>query len=123
MKSINISEAEWEVMNFLWSQSPQTSGEIVAQLTARKGWSSRTIRTLLDRLVQKGAVSVQTDCRPSLYQPLMSQEACIRQESQSFLDRVFGGEPVSMLLHLVKHSELSPGDIKKLKKILSEKEL
>jgi len=122
MKTLNISDAEWEVMNLLWNQAPRTSGEIVELLAARKGWRSRTIRTLLDRLVQKGAVAMQADRRPSLYQPRISQEACIRRESQSFLDRVFGGEPASMLLHLVKHTELSPADIKKLKRILSEKE-
>lgn len=122
MKQLNISAAEWEVMGVLWNSAPRSSADIVEELSARKGWRTRTIRTLLDRLVQKGAVRVQSDQRPSLYQPNVSREACLRQESQSFLDRVFGGEPASMLLHLVKQVELSPADIKKLKKILSEKD-
>jgi BlaI family penicillinase repressor len=122
MKPLNISDAEWEVMSVLWDQAPRPSAEIVEELSTRKGWRTRTIRTLLDRLVQKGAVRVQTGQRPSLYHPTVSRDECIRQESQSFMDRVFGGEPVSMLLHLVQQVELSPAEIKKLKKILSEKE-
>jgi BlaI family penicillinase repressor len=121
MKQLNISEAEWEVMGVLWNSAPRPSAEIVDELSARKGWRPRTIRTLLDRLVQKGAVGVQSDQRPSLYQPKLSREECLRQESQSFMDRVFGGEPASMLLHLVRQMEISPSDVKKLKKILNEK--
>lgn len=121
MHPTKISEAEWEVMTVLWEAAPRPSTEIVNEVAARKGWHTRTIRTLLDRLVRKGAVSVQSGRRPALYQPNLSREECIRQESQSFLDRVFGGEPASMLLHLVKQVELTPAEISKLKRILSKK--
>lgn len=121
MHPVKISEAEWEVMSVLWDNAPRPSTEIVQEVSSRKGWHSRTIRTLLDRLVQKGAVAVHSERRPALYRPKLSREDCIRQESQSFLDRVFGGEPASMLLHLVQQVELTPAEIQKLKKILSEK--
>ena len=121
MKQLNISESEWEVMGVLWNSAPRSSAEIVDELSARKGWRTRTIRTLLDRLVRKGAVGVRSDQRPNLYSPNVSREECLRQESQSFMDRVFGGEPASMMLHLARQMEISPSDIKKLKKILNEK--
>lgn len=121
MNRVNISEAEWEIMAVLWDAAPRASTEIVTEVAARKGWHSRTIRTLLDRLVQKGAVAMQSDRRPALYQANLSREECLRQESQSFLDRVFAGEPAAMLLHLVKQVKLTPAEIKELKRILSEK--
>ena len=49
-------------------------------------------------------------------------EAAVRQESRSFLERVFGGKPVPLLLHLVEESNLTKKDIRKLKELLSEKE-
>ena len=120
MSSCRVSDAEWEVMSVLWRESPLTSSEVVDRVAARKGWRSRTIRTLLDRLVDKGAVDLSRDQRPRLYKPILNQEECVSQQSRSFLDRVFGGEPASMLLHMVKHDQLTPAEVEKLKKILSK---
>jgi BlaI family transcriptional regulator, penicillinase repressor len=117
-----ISEAEWEVMNVAWNKSRVAASEVVEQLEAKRGWRPRTIRTLLDRLVSKGALKIKTEGKRYLYSPAVKMDACLRKESQSFLKRVFGGEPASMLIHLVKTTELSPEEIKQLKKILSEKE-
>ena len=119
---INISESEWEVMNVVWQKSPIPASEIVQQLSVRNKWHSRTIRTLLDRLVKKGALTIEEDGKRYLYTPAISMDECIHHESRSFIDRVFGGEPVSMLLNLVKNTKLSADEIKQLKKILSEKE-
>jgi BlaI family transcriptional regulator, penicillinase repressor len=117
-----ISEAEWEVMNVAWNKSPVPASEVIEQLEVKRGWRPRTIRTLLDRLVKKGALKAKSEGKRYLYSPAVKMDACLRKESQSFLKRVFGGEPASMLLHLVKNTELSPEEIKELKKILSEKE-
>lgn len=121
-KPVNISESEWEVMDVVWKKAPVAAGEIVEPLSRKNKWHTRTVRTLLDRLVRKGALRIEKDGRRYLYRPAMSREECVRQESRSFMDRVFGGEPASMLINLVKTTELSSEEIKKLKKILSEKE-
>lgn len=118
----HISEAEWEVMSVVWNTSPIAASEIVEQLEAKRGWRSRTTRTLLDRLVRKGALTFEVDGKRYLYRPRISMEKCLRKESRTFAQRVFGGEPVSMLIHLVKNTKLSPAEIQKLKDILAEKE-
>ena len=122
MQSARISDSEWQVMNVLWSEAPLTCREIVNRVREHKGWQKRTIRTLLDRLVDKGAIKADTERRPALYYSRLDREECIQSESQSFLNRVFAGEPASMLLHLVKNTKLDPSDIKQLKKMLSDKE-
>ena len=122
MHPIKISESEWQVMSVVWEKAPVSAGEVVEALQLQKGWHSRTTRTLLDRLVKKEALKIRFDGKPNLYEPLITMEAAVRQESQSFLQRVFGGEPVPLLLHLVEQSNLSKKDIKKLKDMLSEKE-
>ncbi len=121
-KSVRISESEWLVMSMVWDRSPIAAAEIVEALSRRTGWHARTIRTLLDRLVKKGALSATLDGKRYLYGPLLSMEACVRQESRSFLRRVFGGEPAPMILYLVKESKLSHEEIKELKRLLTEKE-
>ncbi|MGA3179277.1 MAG: BlaI/MecI/CopY family transcriptional regulator [Verrucomicrobiota bacterium] len=121
-KTVRISESEWQVMSLVWGRSPIAAGEIVEALSPRTGWHSRTIRTLLDRLVRKGALRASPDGKRYLYEPRLSMEACVRQESRSFLRRVFAGEPAPMLLHLVREAKLSHEEIKELKRLLSEKE-
>ena len=121
-KPIRISEAEREVMSVLWEKSPQSTPEIVTQLVERKGWAPRTIRTLLERLVKKRALALSLEGRRHVFRPRLDREASLRNESRSFLQRIFGGEPASMLIALVKQTELSPDEIRQLKTILEEKE-
>jgi BlaI family transcriptional regulator, penicillinase repressor len=121
-KAVRISEAEWQVMSLAWDRSPLAAAEIVEALTRRTGWHTRTIRTLLDRLVKKGALRARPEGKRYLYEPLLSMAACVRQESRSFLQRVFGGEPAPMILYLVKESKLTNEEIKELKRLLTEKE-
>ena len=122
MKRIKISEAEWEVMSVIWQGGAVSADDLVEALGAKKGWHSRTIRTLLDRLVKKQAVKIRTEEKRNIYEARISMEQALRQESRSFAQRLFGGEPVSMLLHLLDETDLSNEDIMKLKEILKEKE-
>jgi len=122
MKPIKISDSEWQVMTIVWEKAPVPASEIVEALAQLKGWHARTTRTLLDRLVRKKALKILPEGKRYLYKPLISIEEGVRQESQSFLQRVFGGEPAAMLLHLVGEAQLSKAEIRKLKAILEEKE-
>ncbi|MBI2948865.1 MAG: BlaI/MecI/CopY family transcriptional regulator [Verrucomicrobia bacterium] len=119
---IKISQAEWEVMTVAWKKSPVAASEIVGQLAPKNNWHPRTIRTLLARLVGKRALRAARDGKRYLYEPKVTMEECVQHESRSFLERVFGGAPASMLINLVKHAELRPEEIQQLKRILSEKE-
>jgi BlaI family penicillinase repressor len=122
MSAIKISDAEWQVMNIVWQRAPVSAGEVVTALSPQTGWQPRTVRTLLDRLVKKKVLKASLEGKRYLYEPRVSLKECVRQESQSFVERVFGGEPAAMLLHLVGEAKLSKADIQKLKNILSEKE-
>lgn len=109
-------------MEVLWTRSPLTTPEVVGELAEKRGWAPRTIRTLLERLVRKGALALSLDGRRHVFRPKVDREASVRRESRSFLDRVFGGEPASMLISLVRQTELTPEQIRELKAILEEKE-
>jgi Predicted transcriptional regulator len=89
---VTISDAESRVMEVLWQKAPQTSEDIVAALLAPTGWHEKTIKTLLNRLLGKGAVSAEKDGRRYLYSPQLRREDWQRLESRSLLDRVFGGK-------------------------------
>ena len=116
-----ISDAEWEVMEVLWAHSPLTANEVVDQLAGRKTWSPKTVKTLLNRLVTKEALAFDTQGKRYLYRPAIQRDQCVRGESHSFLDRVFGGAIGPMLAHFVNQSDLSPEEIESLQTLLSEK--
>jgi BlaI family transcriptional regulator, penicillinase repressor len=119
-KTPRISDAEWEVMRVAWARGSVTAQEVVDAL-ADIGWSPRTIKTLLNRLKTKGALGYEARGKAYVYRPAVRQEDCVRQESQSFLDRVFAGATAPLLVHFVKRAKLSREEIDELKKILGEK--
>lgn len=119
---VKISDSEWEIMNLIWKKSPLAASEIVEELGTKKDWHPRTIRTLLARLVEKGALKFSQEGKRYLYEAKITMEACVHHESRSFIDRVFGGAPASMLINLARHTEFSPDEIKQLRKLLAEKE-
>jgi|SRR5688572_28997759 BlaI family penicillinase repressor len=115
----DISDAEWDVMKVVWDHGPLTSGEIVRHVERDKLWRPRTIKTLLARLVKKGAVAVKEEQRKHLYSAKAARDACVRRESKSFLGRVFNGDVAPALVHFLKDAKLSETEIDELKKILS----
>lgn len=119
---LRISPSERDVLAVLWKNAPLTTAEIVEVLSASKGWSRGTTRTLLARLVRKKAVGCRLDGHRHVYRPLIAEETCVRQESRTFLQRVFAGGSAEMLLTLVEETKLTPEQIQKFRDILDRKE-
>ncbi|CAM5544194.1 BlaI/MecI/CopY family transcriptional regulator [Rhodanobacter lindaniclasticus] len=117
-QSVAISEAESRVMEVLWQRSPQTSEEIVAALAEPSGWHEKTIRTLLNRLLGKGAVSARKEGRRYLYSPRLRRDDWQQQESRSLLDRVFGGKVAPLLAHFSQHENLTDRDVAELRQLI-----
>ena len=120
-KTPAISDAEWEIMNVLWEESPRTATDVAESLKDRVTWNTNTVKTLLGRLVKKGVVRFKPEGNRYLYSPALPRERYVRQESASFLDRVFGGDASPMLVHFVRNSDLSDEEIEELRRILDEK--
>jgi len=118
---MQISDAEWIVMNLIWSSSPIEAAEVIDRIAAANGWSAATVKTMLHRLVRKEALSTEQIGKKYLYTPAVRKEACVRQASRSFLDRVFGGEATPALIHLVKTAKLSVKEASEIRAILDKK--
>jgi BlaI family penicillinase repressor len=116
-----ISDAEWVVMRAIWEQGPLTTNQVVQALDAKTHWKPKTIHTLLSRLAQKKALSVEKKGREYLFRPLVSAEDCEREVARSFLGRFFGGELAPFLARVVEKEKLSPQEIQDLKRILDQK--
>ena len=121
MDAPKISESEWAVMEVLWDDSPRTASEIAKTLREKTSWAENTVRTLLTRLVEKGALKISDEAgSPKLYSPAVKREACVKAESESFLDRIFQGAAKPLLVHFAKNARLTPDEVRELKRILDQ---
>ena len=117
---ITLSDGEWKLMNRLWDDAPRTITELVAALREETGWSKNTVITMLGRLEAKGAVRHEEGQRAKLYYPVTDREDAARTETESFLDKVYGGSLGLMMSAMVDSRALSEADIAELSAILDK---
>jgi predicted transcriptional regulator len=115
-----ITEAELAVMDVLWERPRQTAAEVCEAVCAARGWSLATVKTLLARLVQKGALSAAPDGRRYLYSPLIARSAYVGGESRRLVDRLFGGRAASLVAHLAETEALTDDDLAEIEALLKE---
>jgi BlaI family penicillinase repressor len=119
---MRISTAESAIMEALWGQSPQTAEDLAKGVGEPQGWTESTVKTLLNRLLTKGAVAAEKDGRRYLYRPMLERDAYVSDESRSLLDRLFDGRISSMVSHFSERENLSADEIAELKRLISELE-
>lgn len=117
---IRISEAEAVVMEALWESHPLSAEDVVARLGGRNGWAEATVKTLLNRLLNKGAISATREGRRYLYAPQVAREAWLLEESSSLLERLFDGRVAPLVAHFSQHRKLSRDDVAELRRLLEE---
>lgn len=115
-----ISETEWKVMKIIWNNPYITANEVVDILDNYVEWKPKTVKTLLNRLLNKGVIHFEKEGREYKYYPLVSEEECIKEENKSFLDRVYNGAFKTMIANFIENQNLTREDIDDLKKILEK---
>jgi BlaI family penicillinase repressor len=116
-----IADSEWRVMRVLWERGPQTANDVVQALSGEVEWKPRTIKTLIGRLVKKGAVKVTDEGFRYRYRAAVKESDCIRSETRNFLRRVYKGAMTPVLATFLEDAELSPKEIDELQNILEKK--
>jgi len=120
MKNIAISEAESLVMETLWQRHPLAAEEVSAILVQQQDWQETTVKTLLNRLLKKGAIKAEKDGRRFLYSPVLKREQWLMSESKGFLDRMFNGRIAPLVAHFSEQKKISKQDIAELKRLIGE---
>lgn len=135
-----ISNAEFEVLEALWQHYPASANEIIAKLNESsvdadgynvdknnadeknqdKQWHDKTVKTLLNRLVKKQAISFEKQQRHYLYSPLLERETYTLKESKSLIERMFSGKLAPLVAGFAKQNDLNKDDISALKSLISD---
>ncbi len=115
-----ISEAELAVMEALWLNSPQTAADVCNAICKQQDWSIPTVKTLLSRLVAKGALATKPDGRRFLYTPIIKRSDYVGTESKRLVERLFGGRAAPLFAHLAENEALTAEDIAEIERLLQE---
>jgi len=118
-----ISDAEWIVMTECWRLGEASAKQIIAALEGKVHWKPKTVQTLINRLVQKGALGFQKEGREHRYHPLCAEAECVHEVSRSFVDRVFGGKLAPLLACFLDREECTKQEIEEMKRLLQKKKL
>ncbi len=117
---MQISEAESLVMEVLWHKHPLAAEDVVAALARTQHWQEATIKTLLNRLLNKGAIEAAKEGRRYLYAPVLKREDWVLDESQGLLQRLFDGRVAPLVAHFGEHGRISAEDLAELKRLIAE---
>ena len=113
-----ISEGEQAIMEVLWADAPLTALEVAERVDPDKSWSERTVKTMLGRLLAKGALRHEEDGRRYLYRPAVARDDYVAGESDRLIDRLFGGRAVPLVAHLADQNRLSAQDVAEIEALL-----
>ena len=117
---MQVSEAEAQVMQVLWERHPRSAEEVVAALAFSTDWAEPTVKTLLNRLLNKGAIEATREGRRYLYSPVLAREAWVAQQSEGLLQRLFDGRVAPLVAHFSQRGRLSDADVAELRRLLEE---
>ena len=118
---MQISDAEWIVMNLLWEYPALEAAEVVERIAAANGWSPKTVKTMLHRLVRKGALSAEAHGKKYVYRTAIRRHDCLRRASRAFMERVCGSHAAPTLIHLIRSAKLTPSEAAEIRALLDQR--
>lgn len=119
---MKLTEAEWQIMNVLWARYPATARGIAERLPQEVSWAYTTIKTILARLVVKGAVKDSKKGNTSIYEPVLTRENARRSALKSLANQAFDGAFGPLMHFLLEDQKLSDKQKQELLETLKDEE-
>jgi predicted transcriptional regulator len=116
---MSVTPAESQIMEALWIRGPLTAAEVI-EAVKDQGWGEATVKTLIHRLLKRQAIRSERADGRTVYRAVLERADYVQAESQSLLDRLFGGEVAPLVAHFAKHRALKPAEIKRLRALLDD---
>ena len=114
-----LSPAETEILRLVWQLESATVQQMCDALPADRAYA--TVQTLLRRLEQKGYVKHDVQGKAHVFTAAVKRDDVVKRTVGDFVERLFGGDPLPLMLHLADESELDSADIERLKKLIKKK--
>jgi BlaI family penicillinase repressor len=120
----SVSDAELEILRVLWDTSPLSAQDLIERLEAEQPVSThpKTVKTLINRLLKKGAVGFHEKNRKYYYYPMLDRDSFYAHKAERFIDKFFGGEVTPLLSFFSQRKKLNDKDRAELKRLLQDLE-
>jgi len=119
---VPLSPAETEILRLVWENGRATVQNVCNALPASRKIAYATVQTLLRRLEKKGYIKHQTVGKAHVFSPAVKPDHVISSAVGSFLDKLFGGDPVPLMQYLAKHGKITPADVEELKQLTAKED-
>jgi BlaI family transcriptional regulator, penicillinase repressor len=115
---MRLTDAEWILMNALWKSHPATARQIADALPGEVAWAYTTIKTMLDRLVEKGVLAEAKKGPTSVYSPVIARHTAQASALKALVNHAFDGAFGPLVHFLIEDKKLSSRDRKTLMEAL-----
>jgi BlaI family penicillinase repressor len=115
-----LTEAEWSIMKVVWSNQPCAAGTVQESLVKEKGWAYSTVKTTMDRMVDKGLLKITKVRNLQLFTSQINRTEAVKGEFRKMLSRAFDGALAPMVQYLVENENISEEQIKELRDIVGK---
>jgi BlaI family penicillinase repressor len=123
INTVELTEAEWDIMKVVWEKEPCTAGTVQEIMAMSKDRAYSTVKTTMDRMVEKGFLQIERIRNLQLFRSCISEVDARRGEFRKMLKRAFDGALTPMMQFLIEHEGLSKEEASQLRKLVNTKEL
>jgi BlaI family penicillinase repressor len=113
-----LSRGETAVLKALWDVGKGSISEIYAAMPDDRTMDYSTVQTYVRRLETKGYVTATRTGRNKVYRPAVRRSQVISEAVDEFLDRIFDGQMVPMVRHLVDNRQVTAEELESLTRLV-----
>ena len=118
--NVELTEAEWEIMKIVWDKEPCAAGTVQETLAGSRNRAYSTVKTTMDRMVEKGLLEIERIRNLQLFKSRVSEVDAKRGEFRKMLKRAFDGALTPMMQFLIEHEGISTEDASQLRKLVEK---
>src|SRR5690242_12330403 len=116
-----LTEAEWSIIKAVWDAEPCTAPAIQEKLFKSTGWHYSTVRTMMDRMVAKGALTAKKEGKLTIYHSAVTRTEAQRGELVYALKHIFNGALTPMVQCLLENQDLDENELASLEALIKAK--
>jgi predicted transcriptional regulator len=115
-----LGDLQLAIMRVLWQREEAAVTEVHEALLDERGLAPTTIATMLSKMERKGVVAHRAEGRRFLYRPTVSEPQVRRSMVGELTERLFGGDRVALVSHLLAEHALDPAELAELRRLTEQ---
>jgi len=120
-RNAQVSDSEWAILQVVWQRQPCTAPDVQETLQEDKGWAYTTVKTMMDRMVNKGLLAVEKIRNLHFYNAAITPTQAKKNEILRTLKRAFNESLTPMMQFLIENNQLSDAECAELERLIKSR--